>query len=149
MIDARRVAVAKHRRCSLFVLAIACGAAIAFPPRATASWGWEGTVGWGRGNGSCSLYSGQSACSYYAYWDRINAYSKPISGFGYATVLAGFENSTTIRGVYMAPGDERVVYASALYMGGWYIQGQVTWCTWAPQCDTGGAYADVWFRVYP
>jgi hypothetical protein len=115
---------------------------------ASASWGWEGVVGaGGNGNGQCPLYSGQSACSPYDYWDRINAANSIYTG---GTTLAGFETSSVIRGVYMHQGDERIVYASALYLGGSLIKGHQTWCSWNFfECYNAWTYAYVWFRVYP
>lgn len=44
-----------------------------FPPSALGgTYGWEGTVGPGYGNGNCEYYSGQSACSGLNYWYQLN-----------------------------------------------------------------------------
>lgn len=132
----------KAAMCLSFLLLLA---ALALVPSAEGgTWGWEGTVGIGAGNGECPRYSGQAACSPWNYWYQNNGAN--LEG---DLVLVGYETTTVgPRGHYVNAGEETIVYPSELGMGGWYTRGTTTYCTWHPSCTgpTGGAH--IWFRVW-
>jgi hypothetical protein len=133
---------------------LACSALLSLTAAASAmTSGWQGRVGIGLGNGQCPFYSGQSACSPYAAWYRINAAHK--GGHCSGTVLAGFENSSAIRGVYLDPFESQVVYEANLFASGANVKGTVTFCTWLTRCvNANGAGtcstddpADIWYQA--
>jgi hypothetical protein len=67
-------------------------------------------------------------------------------------VLAGFENSSTIRGVYLSSTESAIVYKASFFSPGAVLKGTVTFCTWLESCTPpwwcGQNYpADTWFQV--
>jgi hypothetical protein len=112
------------------------------------TYGWEGWLGPGSGNGQCPLYSGQAACTpNWNYWYQINAANK-VPPYGADKILAGFETSSVIRGIYLDAGQSGTDYSSSEGMGGWYVKSGATWCSWLPSCAISGYAGDVWFRSY-
>jgi hypothetical protein len=110
---------------------------------ALATWGWQGSVGIGSGNGQCYWYPGQSACGpSTAGWQYINA-ENALGG----TVLAGFESTSAIRGSYINQNETIRVYQSSLGFGLAQTQGQVTFCTWSTSCFSVYGGADIWMQV--
>jgi hypothetical protein len=135
---------------------VACVAMLTLVGIASATtWAWNGRVGVGLGNGQCPLYAGQSACSPYDNWFRNNAAHKGTdwSSTCGGDVLAGFENSSTIRGIYLEAGQSGIAYKASFFSPGASLKGTVTFCTWAPSCYSPahcGAQnypANVWFQV--
>lgn len=136
----------RHRGVWVWITALIAAAALAVTPLARAdTYSWQGLIGASRSNGNCSpWYPGQSACaSYYGNWYEINATWETNDWD-----LAGFENSSTIRGVYIFAGSQSaIVTPGQLSMGGSVLP-QVTWCSWDPNCTpiTGNSY--IWFRAW-
>lgn len=104
---------------------------------------WQGPLGAGVGNGNCTpWYPGQSACApYYGNW-YLN-YAHHLTG---DTILAGFQNSSTIRGIYLYNEAYGSVTPGQLSMGGSVLPG-ITWCTWSP-CKSLYFGSQGWFEAY-
>lgn len=67
-------------------------------------------------------------------------------------MLAGFENSSTIRGVYLDGQQSAIVYKASFFAPGTSLKGTVTFCTWLQSCVPpywcGQNYPpDIWFQV--
>ena len=86
-------------------LVLASGALLFCGSALSGSFAYDGFVGVGEGNGQCYWYSGQSACSGWAYWNQLNATDK-----GGDEVHAGFQNSSRIRGGYLFAGQADIFY---------------------------------------
>jgi hypothetical protein len=122
--------------------------ALGLPAAAQAgSWGWEGFVGMGLGNGACWLYSGQSSCSpSSSLWYQINAANQIVNNYRGGTMHAGFETTSVIRGSYLNAGDAKTVYCWDVSLCQSTVKGEATWCSWCFGNSPGSSYA--WFRVY-
>ena len=116
--------------------------ALAFSARAQAgSFEWLGSVGVGLGNGQCYWYSGQSACSGWAYWNQLNATNRDGD-----EVHAGFQNTSKIRGGYLFDGQADIFYPGDYGMGG-YLKSGVTWCSWN-NCHPSAYVTYIWFKSW-
>ena len=125
------------------VLAVAAAGATFASSAAADSWGWEGVIGDGLGNGDCYFYPGQSACSPWGPWYQINAAHQAGPG----TALAGFQTTGSVRGQYLTAGQSATVYWWDLYANPETFKGHTTHCTWSSSC-WGGNWEHMWFRKY-
>jgi hypothetical protein len=112
---------------------------VCMPAAALASWGWTGVLPSGF-NGACPFYNSQGSCSPSSSWSQNN-----VSNQGGDTVHAGYENSSAIRGIYLAQYGSAILYESSYFTSGASVQGEMTWCTNPSYCSLG--YTGVWFQV--
>lgn len=92
---------------------------------AASEWIWSGSLWYGSGGrvGSCIWYPQQSSCSGWNYWTWT---SGSVSSGSYVKYLAGYENSSRIRGIWLYNGQNGGTNPAALGMGG-YLHAVATW----------------------
>jgi hypothetical protein len=127
------------KRTVIFILTVACTAAIAAlarPAAASAGWCWPNCSGYALLGPSTSTntgcwYSSGEVCSYYAYW-TLNGVAKTCypgcDWYGNTTgmILYGFENRERIRGRLTVKRDTLYIQPASVSMSG-LLRAQVAW----------------------